>query len=280
MGEYLSFSFQVSTPGLAPRVLEAAFGHPFVTPAAVGGVADGGDYFLAGWALEDFLPRFQERTGRPPRSIEVAAEGPGAERDYLERLAAAMRRLESTGHAFAPHETVDAETGVTYLSSPPLARAALDRAADWSSHVSHPLFYGYVAVALSVRQPVSRPWREAFRGLFDFPPHLKAAPVAYPLLLVSAETPARSPDVTEVRLFSEAHVWLRDGGSLSGQVGPDEADQNLAALADLAGMLCTAAGAPLREPMLRVDGRAFLGEAQRLREAFADIAGLDREVTW
>ena len=120
MGDYLSFSFSRPSEESIQEILAPVFAGGFFQPIAVGAVeghSSGDHWFLAGYALEDFLERYLERGIPRPASVAMASSQEpavqrivgtgddlgkllGLERDWLAR---AIRATGNYGEIFERH---------------------------------------------------------------------------------------------------------------------------------------------------------------------------------
>ena len=74
MGHYVSVKLRFEGQNIATKLLEPVFLSPFFKPVALGGVDEhrGGDnWFLSGYALEDFIARFLEKNAPKPAINQI-----------------------------------------------------------------------------------------------------------------------------------------------------------------------------------------------------------------
>jgi hypothetical protein len=276
MGRYLSLRMEIADPRPLPELLGPAFASSFFQPIALGGIASqaaGTSWLLGGYALEDFVGRFTERSHRPAAAVQLVESGDAGERTYLRSIA---KQLSSPGvpskdippDALSPFETADPTLGVTYMEPVALGPSALSAAKDWVAKFPRGVLYlyGTLDVANADSAP---PLRRAFRSLSESEAQQRMP--GAPLLLIRAAEPAGSPGLSEITLFSDSPVWLREGKALGGRVGGPEADQNLARLAGLAEALGWGEGTTKPGGELYLEGSPFTREAPRLERALSSV---------
>lgn len=135
MGDYLSFSFSRPGEESIREILAPVFGGGFFQPVAVGAVdggASGYHWFLAGYALEEFLRIFCGR--QVPRLASVAlANSQDAELNaYQQQLSGALNQATPWGRLRSPFEQVDAQVGVTVLEPRHLSEEVLIPLTRWT----------------------------------------------------------------------------------------------------------------------------------------------------
>src|SRR5262245_10115157 len=146
MGRYLSLDFQFDGTHSLARVLGPLFSNDFFEPVAVGGIDahEGGDnWFLGGYALEDFLSRFLDKGIPKPLSIELAAQQDGEERGYLLSVAGWLSRLQSPSRQLSTFEKVDPITQVTFLGDTRLGTSVLEELDRWIARFPKGVLYVY-----------------------------------------------------------------------------------------------------------------------------------------
>jgi hypothetical protein len=276
MGRYLSLGLSFDDRFALARIVEAIAASESVEIVATGAVADGSEGLLQGWAVEDYLGRFVSRPERKTPQRWTLGETDPAERDYLRSALDRVRGAELTLRDLSPHEAVDRSAGVTWIRKAALGERSLAELETWTRRARHPSLHVYVGFRVATSKPATEPWTHVFRYVLPEP----SVSLADPLLLITIEQPARREGVTEVRIRSGAHVWLRARPTLGGLVGPAQSDENLERLAQLGADLasCTA-NRPLGA-QLRLDGKTFIDEGERLHAAFRNIRELEPGFVW
>jgi hypothetical protein len=271
LGHYIAFNFWIDAPNMHARVIEPLFEHEHVAPAALAGLSEPDDVFLAGWALEHFLTQFfSKRIGRKLRHVELAPSSEGDELRYLSKLVERARRHEVTSWTLSPFEHVDEEAGVTWLEAPPLSHGALPRFDAWQARRQKTFIHLVVSFGIATRDLHQRPWKRALRELW--PDEYRDLSLGHPLLFVTAQNNPFNAKQTWVRMQSESQIWLREAQALNGLIGAAEADENLARVATVFRTLLASAGASVVEPQVHVNGSRYRAEAERFESAFRSIA--------
>jgi hypothetical protein len=275
MGRYLSLRMEIADPRPLAELLNPAFASSFFQPIALGGIDSqnaGTSWLLGGYAVEDFVGRFTERSDRPAAAVQLVEGGDAGERTYLRSIA---ERLSPRGGSqvlplgvLSPFERADPRLGVTYIGSEALDPSVLAPTKDWAARFPRGVLYLYGTVDLANADSATQ-LRRAFRSLSESETQ-QPTPGA-PLLWIRAAAPAGSPGLSEISLFSDSSVWLREGKALGGRVGGPEADQNLARLAGLAEALGRGGGKTQSKGELYLEGRLFNREAPRLERALSPV---------
>ena len=259
-------------------ILRGAFNCTTFTPKGLGAVGwkkmgkrEQAFGFLSGWGLEWF--ESSRLRGRPLTTFP-AGEGNEA---YLKEFVAKIHNGTHSCKDLSPCEEIDEEYRTTFLKSPDLGTAPVDACAEWVKEYTTTPVNLYGTFHFSVRDPGMRDWRTAFEMLYDYPPDIEFLPVAFPFISLSATTFSDESEGTYVHLLSASFAWLRDGNALGGHVGPNEADENLRRLADLAASLVNNGNVGVRRATLNVDGALFYAEAIRIRKALSEATNFDIE---
>lgn len=252
MGNFLSLRIEIpSTATLQPpRLLAPCFSDSFFTPVALGGLdarKGGDDWYLAGYALEDFISNFIERGIPKPASIHrlVSAENEA----YIRSIADALTQKTSLAGRMSPFEA--AESDVTFVRDVRLEATVLEDADLWTAQHPKVAIYLYGTVDLAHQD-------RAFR--FRFPDEVVF--FGAPFLWIRLGLSPFTPNMTEMLIYSQSSVWLQsDQGTL--------ADTNLDNLAAFVFALVSAQ--PSSSITLRLDGSVFENERVRIERALADI---------
>ena len=272
MASYLSLFLQFAGESLAAKKLEPLFASTFFEPIAIGAVEaheDGDNWFLAGYALEDFVGRFLGRGVPKPASITLAAQHDSAQRDYLHTIAEHLSRASPLSAQCSPFERQDPIAGVTFVAPAHLDLSVLSDLEQWLGRFPKGVLYLYGAVHVAVQKPHELPWQRAFR--FLYPPEYGLQAIGAPFLAMRFAASAFLTPVIEVSLRSEALIWLAEAHALNGRVGKREADENLANLAAFVRLLAHTEPAAQRSVELHLEGSIFHRESARVQRALADI---------
>jgi hypothetical protein len=221
MGSYLALhmSFQSSSPQAG--MIEPLFSNDLFQPVAIGAIAgreSGDNWFLAGYALEEFVSIFSTRA-TPPATIEIAASHGDEEYDYLSALADHLRSLNMTPWTLSPFETVDATTGVTYLGQRRLTVSVLTTLADWLTRYPKGAVYLFGSLKIAAQKSHELPWRHAFR--FLYPKERQTITIGAPFLDINVRKYVSEANITGISVRSESGIWLRERNALNGYVGRD-----------------------------------------------------------
>ncbi len=252
MGSFLSLRTEI--PNMATlqpsQLLAPCFSDPFFTPIALGGLnADkgGDDWYLAGYALENFISNFIERGIPKPASIHrvTSAENEA----YVQSIADALTQKTSLAGGLSPFET--AEYDITFVRDVQLPATVLEDADLWTVRYPKAAIYLYGTVDLASQD-------RAFR--FRFPDEM--AFFGAPFLWIRLGLSPFTPNMTEILIYSQSLVWLQsDQGTF--------ADTNLENLAAFVFALVSAQPSSL--VTLRLEGSVFENERVRIERAFAGI---------
>jgi hypothetical protein len=273
MGRYLSISCQFDHVQAPARLVEPAFSNPFFGPVAIGGLdahEAGDNWFLAGYALEDFISRFLERGTSKPVSIALARTAEKSQAEYLSTTSNWLSHQKLPGRELSPFESRDPSVGVTFIRQVTMDAEVLDELDRWIARFPSGVFYLYGTAQLAVQNPCEIPWNHAFR--FLYPRNAGLQGIGAPFLFIRVGASPFSQSATEVTLFSESTVWLQEDRAFNGRVRRQDAAKNLAGLASLA--RCVAHNPEATAPVsvnLRADGGPFQRELDWLQLAFADI---------
>lgn len=274
MARYLSLFMQFEGESLSTKRLERIFASSFFEPVALGAIdahTNGDNWFLAGYALEDFLARFLERGVPKPAHIELAATQDDTLRNYLNTMADHLSRLSQPSEKISPFEKEDQIAGVTFLRSAHLDVSVLSEFDQWLARFPKGILYLYGSVKVAVQKPHELPWRRAFRCLY--PPEPKLQVIGAPFLTIRMGASPFLTQAIEVSVRSESLIWLSKAHALNGRVGKHEADENLDNLASFTKLLAHTERAAKRSVELHAEGSAFNREVERLKRAFTDVLG-------
>jgi hypothetical protein len=286
MGNYLSLHFDFTGIDATRRVIEPLFESSFFEPVAVGGIARRDErpcWFLGGYALEDFVCRFLDKEGDPPRAGEIVLStksitgerdhyGDGAASATRSYLSALAERITLGGISYqdlSPFERKDQTTCVTYLQQVRLDTSVLEETQKWLQANPFGVLYVYGSLRVAVKRKDMLPWQRAFR--FYYPSHISKDDAPTPLLLFRVRRLPHSSHIVSANLYTQSVIWLPGQTTdLNGMVGQQEADQNLAELVRLAQAIDRSAG--LR-PSARLDfeGKTYNKELSRLALAFSSL---------
>jgi hypothetical protein len=269
MGDYLSVALRFRGGGRALALLEPFFSSSFFTPVAIGGVAsseDGPRWLIGGYVVEPFLTHLISVDRQRTPAVEILEEPRIQNHEYLVSMARRVRDRTIPSSTFSPHELRDPATGVTFLPSIRLSASALEGTQEWLSRFPYAIVYVYGSVNIAVRQRDHHPWNMAFR--FPISENPTTVGTSAPFLYVWGTTRSLSPDTTDVQLYGQSRIWLRGALEFEGLVGEQEADQNLANLAALAGSIIEAGEDTLVAGEIRVKGRLYRRELDRISAVF------------
>jgi hypothetical protein len=264
MGQYITTRLVLNGTDVISNAVQPLFSSGFFKPVAVGGIeahGERGDWFLAGFALEDFVDRFSR--GYRIASVETAA-APGSEHGaYLRSLVEWAPAAQSTSSTLSPFETRD-PSGVASTISAHLDTSFVATLERWI--IKHQAGVLYVYGTLELELSDIRPRRiSAFREIETLADRTEIA--GSPLLVVRAAVQAGT---TEVTFHTDSLIWLRQGEAFGGRIGVREADLNLANLASLAQLV---GGRHLVDREIRTEGSAFRKEAARIEAEFERVLG-------
>jgi hypothetical protein len=272
MGYSLEVSIPLATEGALVDVLAPAFGGSFFQPVALGAIeghsASGDHWFLAGYALEDFLSLFARRGTPPPASVALFTTHDGELNGYQQQCADAVWRSSPRDQRFSPFERVDEQLGVTVLEPKHLSDESLVALTGWTDRFRQATLCAYGSVALSLQKPEESTWTRAFQEVS--PAEESQFPWQVPFLTLKLY--AADPFVgRRLVIRTQAHVWLRQAQALGGRVTPEDADANLQALVAFACLLAHGRRSKHRAAELSLDGRFYTREESRLRAAFREL---------
>jgi hypothetical protein len=252
MGNFLSLRTEIAQTSALQlsHMLHPCFLSPFFTPIALGGVEarPGGDHwYLAGYALEDFVSTFIERGIPQPASIHRSLS---IDNDaYLQSITDAVNRQTTLARQQSPFETLHGEA--TFVADVELDSTILDDADTWFAQHPQAAAYLYGTVDLAHQN-------RAFRFRFPDDVTFFGAPFLWIRLGLSPFT----PNTAEMMIYSQSTIWLHaDQGVL--------ADANLDNLADFVVDLVRAQ--PSTSTTLRLDGSVYFNERPRIERAFARV---------
>lgn len=268
MTQHLSIGLDFHTEHITRDMIEPLFTSDFFRPLALGGLDVKHNWFLSGYALEDFFARLHWGGSHKPASIQLAPQNPPMT-DYLSAIADHMNALERPVDDLSPFEEVDPQTGVTYVNAE-LDPVALDAVTAWFGQFDCVHLAVIGALRLAVTDAASLPWSAAYQTveLQD------GVQVDTPLLTFDIRITPRIPHTVSAVLQTSALVWLQNAGALSGRIGAAEADHNLTQLGGLAKAL-SEAGPNLELSEITLQGDAYRAERVRLLNAFGSLRHLE-----
>jgi hypothetical protein len=258
----LSVTLRFDAQSAGAGMLAPLFDSVFFRPVALGGIemSRGGDHWLlAGSALESFVAQFAAKEGARPESVRSLAEASSDVARYHAALEAFIRARRAPDTECAPFESVSG--ALTWYHGPALERSALWGADRWLEEFSRASVhvYGSVSPALSAPRSASgEPLRIVFPSEST---HLGA-----PLLRVGLELSPPNGRGFELRLLSEAPIWMRGAGQASGLVSQSDADWNLAQFGELTRSLLEVAPSSPTWCGLVLDDRTLADEVHRFLE--------------
>lgn len=272
----MGFSLEVSIPlaaeGAIGEVLAPAFGGGFFQPVAVGAIEGhsvGGDHwFLAGYALEDFLALYLTRGVQPPASISLFTTQDAELIAYQQQCADAVRESRPWERPFSPFERVDEWLGVTVLEPKHLTEDVLVALTRWADRFRQATICVYGAIALSLQEPAESRWSRAFQEVGSAGEGQLSWQVPFLTLKLYSADPFMGRRLV---IRTQSYVWLRQAQALGGRVTPEDADANLHELACFASTLAHGKRSQHRAAELSVDGRFYTREEARLRAAFQGL---------
>lgn len=272
MGQYLALDFTYGSAVSPARLLAPLFTAPWFTPIALGGIATAGSrgdhWFLAGYALEDFVALFTRRGFRPVLSTDVGAVTT-AEHAYLATVATAiMHQTRPTEH-YSPYEMALPNKGATFVPTVRLDMTALAGLERWVARFPRQSLHLYGTVTLATDSAVENEWPHAFRMLYrpeDMMPVI-GAPIVQ-AWIVTHPAPGNQLGLT---LYSASSAWLTAGQAFQGYVGAGAAERNLAQLVTLAHHIAMANRTDLHATELSIEGGRFQQERHRIETAFARL---------
>lgn len=271
MGRYISLTLQFRGVGSTLGPLRPLFATPVFNPVSIAGINAGperDDWFLAGYALEDFMARFRRQSGSRPPAVRQSFRSGIQERDYVAAMANYLSEVPGSVPLLSPFEEEDRANGATFLQSVRLDNSVLKDAREWLTSLPQAVLYAYGTIRVAVASPQKLPWDRGFRFLFPLDAGLPVA--GAPFVFIRSGPSPHSADGTEVNVFTESTVWLQEGRGLGGQVGKLEADRNLAQFAALAQQISKSPEMSLTDVQLSLDGGLFLREEDRIRTALSE----------
>src|SRR5260221_2892216 len=207
MGSYLSVSFEFDAKHLTSKLLAPVFQSHLFQPMAIGSLdtdTNGNNWFLAGYALEDFINKtIPPVRYKPLASIELGAKPNDEEYFYLSSLAKDLAETVLPIKALSPFESQDIASGITYLTAAGLKVSTLAYLDAWLERFHRWSITVYGTLSLSVHNDKQSVWKKAFRSL------TASTDPGYPLLIIDITTFPRLPETIIVRLYSSSQVWLR-----------------------------------------------------------------------
>ncbi|HVV50848.1 MAG TPA: hypothetical protein VHO06_14375 [Polyangia bacterium] len=223
------------------------------------GHENGDHWFLAGYALEDFLKHFVARPDAKAGSIETAVASDGSNYKYLEAMSILARDSRQPTSLLSPFEVIQTGAPVTTVEAR-LGSEELARAHTWCSRHPKAVLYAYAGLDLEVEasSPSSNRASEpllsngAFQELFNDGRETNlffAAHANFPHLA--------PPGTLEISLRAQSEQWL-------------EGD-NMKRLVDLAEAVLHAADGLAPTASLNVKGSSFRQEEARIRATFAPL---------
>jgi hypothetical protein len=271
MGSYLSLSIPLANESSLGEALVPVFGGSFFQPVAVGGIeghSSGDHWFLAGYALEEFLEYWLTGGIPPPASIALSTSQDAELNVYQQQCADALKRTVPLGRLRSPFEQVDPRTGVTVLEPKHLSEEVLVPLTRWTARFHQAAVYVYGAIALAIQKPVESTWARAFQEVISAEEGEQPWPLPFLILQFHAADPFIGRRLV---IRTQAHVWLRQAQALGGRVTPEDADANLCALASFARLLAHGRRSEHRAAELSLDGRFYTREESRIRAAFREL---------
>ena len=261
MSSYLSLNIRLGTDRLPQAMCAVIASQSCFRLASIGGIEgheSGDNWFLCGYALEDFIRRFHRPLGANPASIETVPAPDGSNREYLSQAAAEIR----TGMAvtvLSPFEKSSVELSATFLDEHEIGPTEIARCGDWVQTFTSAILYFYGAVHLAPRSSKvpGVVWQRAFREISA------SGEIDAPFVLVRVGTAPLATGSVDVLFRTQSRVWV-------------DVDANLRNFVAIVASVVKAAGELFIAASLDLDGHPFLGDERRLRSAFAD--GLGREV--
>jgi hypothetical protein len=274
VGRHISINLQLKDLRPTSSLVATLRRHDFYTPVALGGIqtsAHGDHWLLTGYALEDFVRRFMQRGAPAPASVAMEPAAQSEHRAYLSRVADAVARGTELA-ALSPFEVEDPLQSMTSLQPIELGDEAwvlLDR---WVRHFPTGVVYLYGRLRLAARATAGPPWERAFR--FWSTPQDGMPPLSVPFLFIRMALSPFSPATTELMVFSESTIWLRDRGSQPDLSGPVDADENLSRLAALTSAIAHAHRRNLAAVSLSTESIVSKLDLDRLARAFDGVLRL------
>jgi len=254
MGRDLAFKVRLSSTDF-PSALTGVLSNPYFHPASLGAIEAherGDHWFLAGYAIEDFVRRFAPRAPSKPAAVEVAIANNGTNADYLRRIAGILEAGQMPTE-LSPFERVDERAGITVLEECGIGEQEIKRCKQWFSRYPDAVVYLYGTVNL--RPPpgsaTAEPWRRAFRELVEFPRAI--GPV---LLLLRAAREPLAKSQMEVTVTTWSDIWIVDC-------------DNLDRLVSLADAVVEAEVGRVVDCSLTVEGPRFVASERQLRAKFS-----------
>jgi hypothetical protein len=257
MTRYISIQFRLSNAEF-PAALPALLSHPHFHPVSLGGIeghAAGDDWFLSGYAMEDFVRRFVPSAPSKPASVELASAKSEVNAGYLALIAEGLKYGQSP-QSISPYEQIDEAADRTFIVDYGIGEAEAEACRRW--YAAHPdgivYLYGTVNLVAPPQSASETPWRCAFRD--------GAEPVGQPLVLIRL---ARAPlfrSQLEMTLMTWSTVWLEDEG-------------NLDRLVSLVEAFAGSQEGHIASSSLNVEGSSFMAHEGRLRAAFSSVVESD-----
>jgi hypothetical protein len=275
MGQYISLHVRFTGAPLPTTLLRPAFADTSFQPVALGGIdahQSGDNWFLAGYALEDFVERFlpgSARRPRRPQSIHVAAAENNRERAYLEALANCIELHTTVASRLSPFETENESTGVISMQPVAFDVSVLADCEQWLTTHTAAVLYLYGSLHMAAQDGHDDSFRRAFRPLLFSEDSQRLA--GTPFLFVRAGASRLARGDAEVMLYSDSSIWLQQANALDGRISQQDADENLARYASLARSIASAPGLQVVRAELNVEGRQFHEERARIELALAGI---------
>lgn len=274
LGKYVAIEFQLESTAITASDLESVFVSDYFSPTAIGGIEahqTGDQWFLGGYALEDFASRFLKTCAPVPKSITYASTKSDEDREYLNFMADKIENLTNPIGDLSPFEHRDPLADVTFISAKNLDISVLNDVEKWISRFPRSVIYLYGVFTVAVQEPSHLPWDRAFR--FLFPKDYGIQAIGAPFLFIRIGKSPFLKNTIELMLYSESNIWLSEAKALNGLVGKNEAEQNLANLASLSRLI--AKNETVRNIELRVDGASFIQEKKRFKYYLADILTIE-----
>jgi hypothetical protein len=273
MASYLALTAHVEDDALTTRVLSRVFASDYFTPAALAGVeghASGDHFFLAGYALEQFLAVMVTPDTPSPASVEIPGVIEPAQAEYLRQVVQSVRIRDAGPRRLSPFEELLPELAATRLTCPPLPTSVSEALLEWLKQ--HPAarcsVYGSIRVAVRAgfeTRPLS-----LFRAS-NSPEQTETSLV--PLLTLRMGRSPLGAGSSDVALQTSASIWLEQGSGMRGHVGSEEARVNLQELSHFAAQLIGDYGGRASVEML-LEGSSFERERERITDSLGSLPGL------
>lgn len=262
MGKYVAIEFQIEGNAITASDLQPLFTGDKFSPIAIGGIEahqNGDQWYLGGYALEDFASRFLNKNTIAPKSITLSLTERQQNRDYLNTMANKIKNLINPAKDLSPFEHKDQLTNVTFITKKNLDISVLDNVIQWLFRFPKSIIYLYGAFNVAVRGKNNLPWDRAFR--FLFPKDYVSRAIGAPFLFIRIGKSPFLKNTIEIMLYSESNIWLLEANALNGLVGKNEAEINLANLASLSRSI--AENEKVKNIELHLDGTSFTQEKGR-----------------